>query len=82
MRCTAVIHLRRRPTDPEVEVIEHALGEMSGILEVTVEPAEVMVTVAYDRDIAGLSDIVRIIEDASCPVIGVAQRRDDEAMAG
>ena len=82
MRCTAVIHLRCRPTALEVASLERMLRRVRGIDTLSVEPAEVMVTVRFDRDVTGLADIVRIIEDGGCPVIGVAQRRDGEVIAG
>ncbi len=82
MRCTAVIHLRRRPTALEGASLERALRQVRGIDTISVEPAEVMITVAFDRDVTGLADIVRIIEDGGCPVVGVAQRHDGEALAG
>jgi copper chaperone CopZ len=71
----AIIHLREPATPVIRTIIEPMLRLVRGVADVQFEPAESLITVAFDGDQTGLADIVRMVEDLGMPVAGVAQRR-------
>ena len=72
--CTAIIHLRE-PAVPRVRrAIRRIITAIRGVEHVHFKPREAMIAVRFDRDQAGLAEIVRMIEDSGTTVSGVAQR--------
>ena len=72
---TAVIHLRD-PIGPSVRtIIEPKLRLVRGVHEVDIDPGESAITIQFDRELTGLSEIVQRIEEVGSAVSSVAQRR-------
>ena len=76
MRCvyTAILQLREAGPVLARDMFEKILGPLRGVREVGFEPADSLVTVRFDRDLTGLAEIVRTIEDGGSIVSSVAQR--------
>jgi hypothetical protein len=72
---TAVIQLREPSIPSARALIEPMLRAIQGVHEVTFEPGEWLVAVKFSRDLIGLAEIVRVIEDAGSSVASVAERR-------
>jgi len=76
MRCvyTAILQLREAGPVLARDMLEKLLRPLRGVREVGFEPADSLVTVRFDRDLTGLAEIVRTIEDGGSIVSSVAQR--------
>jgi len=76
MRCvhTAILQLREAGPVLARDMFEKILRPLRGVGEVGFEPADSLVTVRFDRDLTGLAEIVRTIEDGGSIVSSVAQR--------
>lgn len=72
---TAIIHLRNPSISSVRSMVEPALRLVRGVHEVSYEPAEQLITVRFDRELTGLAELVRLVEDIGSSVTGVAQRR-------
>jgi copper chaperone CopZ len=72
---TAVIQLREPSAASARALIEPALRSIRGVHSVVIEPSDWLVAVKFNRDLVGLADLVRAIEDAGAPVWSVAERR-------
>ncbi len=79
---TAVIHLREPIVGTLRTIIEPKLRIVRGVHEVKVEPGESLITVQFDRELTGLADIVKRIEDLGSAVSSVAQRRESVPGSG
>jgi copper chaperone CopZ len=77
---TAIIHLRS--TTAAKSKVEPTLQNLPGVDEVQYEPLDSMVTVNFDGDRTGLSELVGVIENLGVNVSGIAQRQCGMSQAG
>lgn len=70
---TAIIHLRS--STAAHRKVEPTLQQVPGVDEVQYEPHDSAVTVNFDGDRTGLSELVGAIENLGINVSGIAQRQ-------
>ena len=77
---TAIIHLRS-PRRLRAKV-QPLLKDLPGVDDVQYQPQDSMVTVQFDGDRTGLSELVSVIENMGVNVSGIAQRQCGVALSG
>ena len=77
MCCPDTAILQLREADPSLArgVLQRLFRPLRGVADVEFKPADALVTVRFDRELTGLAEIVRTIEDGGSIVSSVAQRR-------
>lgn len=72
---TAIIHVLPPAHYQSISPLEPTLQGVPGVDDVQLSPDHCSVTVNFDGDQTGLSDLVRTIEELGMAVSGIAQRR-------